>query len=111
MSFEDTVETATTEEDQNRDSFQSAHTRYKYGNRRSTFASFHSVRTPANMFETLFHAPPESKLAHKLYRKKSVYLKYGQTLKDHNLYDPSDDDNSKWMIHPFSHFKYVDLVH
>ncbi len=117
--FEDTIE------EQNRDSLQSADSKFinesnrstlsslqsadtkYYGGKRSTVSSFHSVKSPGNMFDTLFHAPPESKLAHKLYRKKSVYLKYGQTLKNHNLYDPTDDKNSKWMIHPFSHFKYA----
>lgn len=94
----------------NRPSFASSYHAKFRGSRRSTFGSFHSARaTPGNMFETLFHAPPESKLAHKLYRKKSVYLKYGQTLKDYNVYDPTDDANSKWMIHPFSHFKYDKL--
>ena len=101
--FEDAMDTITVE-GRNRESLESSVP--KRGSKRSTFSSFHSVRMPgSNMFETLFHAPPESKLAHKLYRKKSVYLKYGKALQDHNLYDPSDDENSKWMIHPFSHFK------
>lgn len=55
-----------------------------------------SVRTADNIFDKIFHSPPSNYLALKLYGRIIPGNPHKQKLQ------PGD---SKWMIHPYSHFK------
>lgn len=59
----------------------------------------HYQWTVPGIFKSIFYVSPDSKLAVKLYgSKKGLLLQ-----KKHH-----ETGNNKWMIHPYSHFRYDD---
>ena len=60
----------------------------------------HSQWTIPGVFKSIFHVSPDNKLAVKLYgSKKGLLLQ-----KKHH-----ETGSNKWMIHPYSHFRYDDI--
>ncbi len=56
--------------------------------------------TIPGVFQSIFHVSADNKLAIKLYGNKKGLLRQK---KDH-------ETSNKWMIHPYSHFRYVHVA-